>query len=369
MKNPKVVISGYYGYDNCGDEAVLLAMIHCLRTLRPDARITVLSGNPSKTRELYKVEAVNRWNPISILLKLLSCCLLISGGGSLLQDVTSAKSPLYYLAIINAAMLFRKKVMIFCQGVGPLTSGKNRAKVTKAFDRCDAIAVRDENSAVLLKDLGVKRDIQIACDPVMVLSPDDVAGAEADDMLPDIGITDSAGENRKPLLMAAVRNWGDNRHIAPVAELLDTQAKRGWNILLVPAHYPDDIKALEKVTALMTERPYRPDKCLTAKQFMALTSRADKVLSMRLHGLICAFAAGTPMLGLSYDPKVDAFMAQAGLGHYCLPADSFDVDAAELLLEETGNLPITIRLALETRRGEMREQVWAAARKAAELLS
>ena len=126
-KSHKAVISGYYGFDNCGDEAVLLAIIHCLKKLKPDVRIVVLSGNPKKTRELYAVEAVNRWNPFSVAIELLSCRLLISGGGSLLQDVTSTKSLRYYLAIINIAALFKKRIMIYSQGLGPLNAEKRNA--------------------------------------------------------------------------------------------------------------------------------------------------------------------------------------------------------------------------------------------------
>ena len=99
-KNPKIVISGYYGFDNCGDEAVLLAMIHCLKTHRPDVRITVLSDNPKKTQEMYGVKAVNRWKPLNIALAIFSCNLLISGGGSLLQDATSSRSLRYYLGLM-----------------------------------------------------------------------------------------------------------------------------------------------------------------------------------------------------------------------------------------------------------------------------
>ena len=105
---PKIVISGYYGFDNCGDEAVLLAMLHCLKKTIPNARMTVLSNNPEQTRKQHGVGAVNRWNPVKIAIKLLTCNLLISGGGSLLQDVTSARSPGYYLGVIKMALFLKK---------------------------------------------------------------------------------------------------------------------------------------------------------------------------------------------------------------------------------------------------------------------
>ncbi|MCL2226660.1 MAG: polysaccharide pyruvyl transferase family protein, partial [Oscillospiraceae bacterium] len=107
MGSLKIVISGYYGFDNCGDEAVLLSIIHCLKKLDPDVRITVLSNAPEKTRELYGVDVANRWNLIAVAQEILTARLLISGGGSLIQDATSVRSPAYYLLIIRLALFFK----------------------------------------------------------------------------------------------------------------------------------------------------------------------------------------------------------------------------------------------------------------------
>ena len=53
--NKKVVLSGYYGFDNIGDEAVLLSIIHALREEMPGIGIVVLSNNPEKTKALYQI--------------------------------------------------------------------------------------------------------------------------------------------------------------------------------------------------------------------------------------------------------------------------------------------------------------------------
>ena len=372
-KGPKVVISGYYGFDNCGDEAVLLAIVHCLKSLSPNVRVVVLSGNPTATREAYGVDAVNRWNPFSVALALLNSRLLISGGGSLLQDVTSSKSVLYYLAVIKLAVFLGKKVMIYCQGIGPLSGEKNRAGVAKTLNRCHVITVRDGSSAELLGELGVMRDIQVTCDPVMALSREDANDDSINAVLQELriyGRTDinSSSIKRKPLLFASARCWKENQHFAPVAQILDSQAAKGWDVLLVPAQYPGDMEALDAVSELMTERPYQLNQRLTARQFLALAACADMVFSMRLHGLICAMAVGTPMLGVSYDPKVDAFMEQAGAEKYCLPYDSLDCELADTLLEELDAPPDQLLQERELRRSAMYKTAWETAQKAAELL-
>lgn len=105
-----ILISGYYGFDNIGDESILRTLITSLREKIPDCRLTVLSHNPASTREKYGVEAVERMSPGAILRAVRRCDMLISGGGSLLQDVTSSKSIHYYLFIIRLAKLLGKKV-------------------------------------------------------------------------------------------------------------------------------------------------------------------------------------------------------------------------------------------------------------------
>jgi len=367
-KRPKIVISGYFGFDNNGDEAILLAMIHCLKTLRPDARIIVLSGEPERTRELYGVEAIDRWSPAAVSKALLRTTLFISGGGSLIQDVTSVKSADYYLSVIWLATLLAKKTMVYCQGVGPLANAKIRRKTAKVLNHCDVLTVRDAQSAKLLKTLGVEKEIQEACDPVMALSYEDVDREEVREYLQEMNILDSTGRKRKPLLLVTLRCWEDNRHFAPIAELLDMQARGDWDVLLAPAQFPADMEAIDKVGNLMRERLYCLGKNLTARQYMALTSYADKVFSMRLHGLIFAMAMGVPMLALSYDPKVEAFMEQVDLDRYCLPFDAFDWETAAFLLEEMETMPLDALHKQEERRRELHELAWDTARRAVEML-
>ena len=263
---------------------------------------------------------------------------------------------------------FKKKVIIYSQGIGPLNNEKNRVKTLNVLSRCDAVTVRDSLSAAFLKELGLYRDIHVASDPVMAFDREDIDGNEISCLLRESGIPDDSDKARKPLLFVSMRLWKDNTFFAPIAKLLDSQVEKGWDVLLVPAHFPADMDAASKLRSMMSLPSYAIDKCLTASQFLALAARADKVFSMRLHGLICAMAMGVPMLALSYDPKVDGFMEQAGLERFCLPCDDFDLAAAEALLEELDAVPPEVVKKQTTRRAEMRELAWVSARKAVELL-
>ena len=367
-KRKKVVISGYYGFDNCGDEAVLLAIIHCLRALAPDLRLVVLSANPQKTAALYGVEAADRWKPFTVLWRLLGCRLFISGGGSLLQDVTSKRSPRYYFSVIRLGQIFARKTMIYAQGIGPLSVKSNQAQAVKLLEKCDEVVLRDGESAAFLKQLGLTKYVRQCSDPVMALSYEEVKQEEGRALLEAMGMLDSRGRKEKPLLLVSPRCWGDGAHLREIARALDAQAAAGWDVLLVPAHFPGDMEAIDQIGGHMEERFYLLGKTLTAAQYLSLTAMADKVFSMRLHGLISAMAMGVPMVVLSYDLKVSAFMEQAGMSAYCLSLEDFSGEKAAALLEELEYLPLAIRETQETRRKEMQEMAWETARLAVELL-
>lgn len=155
----KFCISGYYGFDNFGDETILNVLVENIKAGVGQSQITVFSSNPLKTEKLYNVKSVYYFDLLSVIKELLRCNYLISGGGSLLQDVTSKKSLVYYLAVIAIALFFRKKVIIFAQGIGPINN-KILANITKmVLKKSKYITVRDNKSLSLLNEWGIKANI------------------------------------------------------------------------------------------------------------------------------------------------------------------------------------------------------------------
>ena len=128
----KIVISGYYGFANAGDEAMLTAIIKALRSTEKTVELTVISGNPPATAARHKVNSLHRFSFCKIFAALMDCDLLLSGGGSLLQDVTSKRSLLYYLFILALGLLLKKKVMLFGQGIGPIHNRLMRRQIGRA---------------------------------------------------------------------------------------------------------------------------------------------------------------------------------------------------------------------------------------------
>jgi polysaccharide pyruvyl transferase CsaB len=166
MTKKRFVLSGYFGFKNFGDEAILSVLIKKLK--EQNHRVTVISSDPKYTLGKFKhITSVYTFDIKNIIGAIAKSNYLISGGGSLLQDVTSVKSLMYYLFVIFVGLNLRKKVIIFAQGIGPIKNpiGKIFTKILLSF--CSYISVRDEKSLKLLKSWGIKADL--VCDPVFSL--------------------------------------------------------------------------------------------------------------------------------------------------------------------------------------------------------
>ena len=69
----KIVISGYYGFANAGDEAMLTAIIKALRSTEKTVELTVISGNPPATAARHKVNSLHRFSFCKIFAALMDC--------------------------------------------------------------------------------------------------------------------------------------------------------------------------------------------------------------------------------------------------------------------------------------------------------
>ncbi len=310
----KIVLSGYYGFDNIGDEAVLYSILSTLRREIKEVEITVLSNNPDKTKALYGVNSVNRWNIKEVTKAIRESDMLISGGGSLLQDVTSSKTVPYYLAIVKIAQFFKKKVVFYSQGIGPVNKGFSRWLIKAVVNKVDGIYVRDEASKKLLETIGIKKPVGSALDPVL-----------------GIEVPTNCKQTEKTVGVY-IRPWMDEAHdqnlISSMTPGLCYLLEKGYSLCFIPMHYDQDreiastlAKAVKKAALeenkmdkmALEQKIEVVDKMLSIKEVMVYTSSFEMVIGMRLHSLIMAAASKVPMIALSYDPKVTQFMKEMEL--------------------------------------------------------
>jgi polysaccharide pyruvyl transferase CsaB len=310
MPDPRrILISGYYGLRNTGDEAVLSAIIKGLRAQSDDVEIIVLSQSPEETSVTHGVRALPRMSPSVVTQAIDDCDLFISGGGSLLQDATSFKSLVYYLLVIGLAKRRRPKVMVLGQGIGPLRRGISRALTARTLAHLDLITVRDAQSAELLRELGIRDRIEVTADPTFILDP--CPAEESGRLLREAGF----GED-EDIIAVSLRKWPETPELeSAVSKALSALAEKvPARFLLVTMQTPDD----EELARQVAQAIGKPDRFVvqpalwSANQLLGVLSRCRLVVGMRLHALIFAAAAGTPSLGIVYDPKVEQFVKMTG---------------------------------------------------------
>ena len=304
----KIIISGYYGFKNSGDDALLLSIIEDLKQRGLDDRVVVLSANPFETERIYGVKSVNRINPFSVLCQLLSARLLISGGGTLIQDGTSTKSLLYYLAIIMTARLLGTKVMLYSNGIGPLNRSSNQRITKYVLNRVQLITLRDKRSKEVLDEIGVtKPKIVITADPAFrIASSPRSMGMHL--------ITNSGAPGDRRYLGIAIREW---KTLPPdftdmIAEAADYAAEK-YDLypIFMPMQPKKDYRICVNVMNKMKNQSAVINGDVSIYDMLSVVANMDICIGMRLHTLIYAAAMSVPIIGLVYDPKVSGFMEYA----------------------------------------------------------
>ena len=305
----EAAILGYYGYENSGDDALLEAIISDMKELDSSFAATVLSHTPQKTALSYNTQSIDRFNIWRINNVLKRVKLLIVGGGSLVQDVTSTKSLLYYLTVIQLAKKHGVKVMLYANGIGPITKNANVKKAARVLNTVDVITLRDEESAELLKSIGVNKPyVEVTADPAFSLKKDSNGSADK--------LKKQYGFYGKEYLCVSVRgfvNDNDGEKEKNIANLLDYICnKKSLIPVFVPMQMPRDIQKSRDVMAYMNTPATIIEQKIETSDMLEILAGADSAVAVRLHMLIFGAIAGLPVLGIEYDPKVKAFQEYIG---------------------------------------------------------
>lgn len=304
-----ILVSGYYGFGNLGDEAILAALCEDLARLGIErGKIVVLSADPAATKKEHGTLSLPRYSFFQIRRALGSARLFISGGGSLLQDITSKRSLPYYLGLAELAFYKKVPVAFYAHGLGPLASGPYRRWVAWAFARSAGFTVRDESSANFLRSLGVAvAPSCISADPVYKWGGRGSGAKQANTVL--LNLRPYAGWPKERLL------W---------LEFIQKMRAAGLRPEFIPLG-PGDFEIGKSLQAGVADLPIQP--ILNLQNYREVFSRAKLSVSMRLHGVIFSAICGVLPIGLNYDPKVVAACRQLGI-ICCEPGSLADVKEA-----------------------------------------
>ena len=308
-----VVLAGWYGAANLGDELILSTFVDWVR--EAEAVPTVISVHPAFTTAMLGVKSASYGSLAEVVAAIASADLLVLGGGGLFQEYDAfdrpslarfpARNVSQFAQFFYLACELSVPAAVLAQGVGPLRGEDARAITADVFERASLCSVRDGESARLLQAIGVRRLVPIAADPAWCF-PMPAPASDLRERFPEL-----AG---KRILAVAVRDWPfdaqwEQAFVAAFANALPA----GWGCLWLdfartPSAEPDAVSGSEIAHRIITKLPDRSVHAVWSgmrlAEAAALIAACDAMLAMRLHGVLLGHLAALPVVAIEYDDKV-----------------------------------------------------------------
>lgn len=333
----KVVINGWYGHLNAGDDAILQVFID-QATARLNCDIVVMSERPenipqtSNVRSIFHPQATFKGivgaaldgSLFRHLHHIRTCDLFVLGGGGLLRDNTSWRNLVRLLDDIWLSKLFGRKVMLYAIGVGPFRSRAGKYLIAASVKMCDLITVRSENDAKLLRDIGVPaQQIHVVADPAFLLQP----APPNDERLQEI-LSDRKRVGLFPTF-SLIMEGQDRSHLNRIAAALDKMAEfDGLRFVVLPMQVSDsemdDVEMAHAIKAAMKypESILIYENRLNPAELKWATSQTLFNVTLRLHAMIFSLGAYAPVVAINYEPKVANVFSSLDSPQYLIEMDS-----------------------------------------------
>lgn len=335
-----LLIAGYYGFGNTGDETILAAMLADLRDHRENLEVTVISGNPQETETNHHVRSILWTDTQSIFDAVRKCDMVILGGGGIFHDQFGFKEEYlltqnhsgvaFFSGFALLAAMYQKPLMLYAVGVGPLLTEAGERLTKVSFEAANVASVRDAESLDVLHKLGLQNaNGFVTGDPAFMLKPDK---ARAEKILQNLKLP---GNENAPLIAVCVRYWdiqvSPEKWQSSLAGALDRFVEEvDGEILFIPFQNLETTPDVNDVAVALAVREQMRNKSRSTilnkeyppETIAGLIVCCDFVVGMRYHSLIFSIIGRKPMVGLAYDPKVEHLLTQAGMTEYLFNLDT-----------------------------------------------
>lgn len=321
----RIVISGYYGSKNFGDEAILERLTKVVRQ-HPDVEIVVFSNDPDETARRHGVSAVSRKNWRERVRRLAEADLLVFGGGGLIKG-NSPRGWSVGSALIDSlfARILGIPSLVFEVGVGPIQHARSWAHVRHILSHTQVILLRDSASKRQLLQHGVPShllhdgaDVLFALNTKFKRNKYDSSESRPTVLL---NLVDSGLRRMALERPDKVRSFLETL----VYSINDTFGPTRSRILLVgfqDLYYCQDLNLLQKIGKELAPQCELKGINLSDKSLeygLSIFRQSDFVVGMRFHSIVLALLSRVPFLALNLTEKV------ANLMH--------DLNAPELLYD------------------------------------
>lgn len=337
----KVILSGFYGASNLGDEMILRSISQQLQKADSSIQVYVGSERPIRVESDHGFQSFQRSDHHTASEVVRTASAVVVGGGGLWHDYTIQKAGGIASLFTGAPMsiagfgilplmggLLDIPFYTVGLGAGPLTDDDARRQVRYLASTAKHLNVRDEESRELLEDLGIDPE-QISVSPDTVYAVDlSTSVSEPPEQLPALRAAGYRllGLNLRHWPGAVQADWLDRLREA-ICEVASTEriAIVGLPMQLGAVHDED---ALAAFGATLPENiPFVPlGGEFGLDDYVAALREVDGVIAMRLHAALLAHRCGKPVVGLSYDPKVTRHFQEVKAADLCTEISDADAD-------------------------------------------
>jgi polysaccharide pyruvyl transferase WcaK-like protein len=350
----RVGFFGLLGQGNLGNDGSFEAMLAFVRDRLPEAEIDVLCPRPAEITRRYGLSATRlHWNrreyetargagaiarkifgkladPVRVAAWVRDHDVVFVPGMGVLESVPPLRPwgfP-YSLFLVSAAgKLQRTWVGLISVGADRSVSPMTRWVVGKAATMAAYRSFRDAPARAALQSMGVdtSRD-SVYADLVFALPNPEAPGAPTG--VVGLGVMDYHGGY-------ADRGRRDDVHaeyLAKITRFADWLLDEGWRVRVLIGDQGDVPAARAVVDAVRDSRPGLAETAITAAAPTALSgveqeiAQVDVVVATRFHNIICALKQAKPTISLGYAAKNEALMTSFGLGEFCQPLSSLDIE-------------------------------------------
>ena len=318
LDKPLMLVCGYYGKMNFGDELILESIIQHF----PNHRIVVASYDVGLTQALHEIESVPYGSTgFDQALSLASC--VIIGGGGLFHDqgLLENKTISLYCEIIRKVSTAKKKVFLVGVGVDTIVLPENQRIITETFFLCDGVFVRDDASKEHLLACGVSDD-SVHVVPDLVFDLDIAALSESVNAEQETEAGTKTGSGARVTLTPRI---GLNLCLPVYNSKVDLLSHVDTVLIPFLKKYSgihefvfipfalgdrDYIAYLEEKTGVKlsvftftasTRKAY-------FEQYIYALSQCDTLIGSRYHFLLMGMLLGKPTYGLSYSEKTSSLI-------------------------------------------------------------
>lgn len=295
-KKSSVLLCGYYGFGNMGDDVLLRSAIKRAKGQFPALSIGALTRKGRRDNAHFGIRCVKRSSPVAIWRELRGCEHFVFGGGTLLQDSTSLRSLIYYVALLRLAKLCGARCHLWGNGIGELSSPLSKALAKRALDICEDIGMRDSLSLKKAAALSSRSHIYADKDLASDRKP---SSKERCEYL----LSRAFGEfSALPDFIIVAPREGNG--LSELKKALYMARCAGMTLCFIPMHKTADSGIARclcrKYGGILIDRICYAD-------LVGLATYSKGVYSMRLHGLMAARAAGVPCRAFGSDSKLRCF--------------------------------------------------------------